>query len=204
MNKTNLIPTSRLHARDRRQQIKQWVAIGIVYTLLLAGASFVACCTWVATPVDAAEIARVRNEISHQTTTQSLLRSQSRELQRDLQSMQEVARQPDWSILVAAVAKRCGKEIFLSDCEMSGNPIGDADSAGSSGPAASGNLILHLRGFGQSQEGISSFVLRLQEFPIFDRVKLLQTTRQQFAGSDAYAFQVDCAIPLGPESPHDQ
>jgi hypothetical protein len=176
----------------------RWTAIGVSYTSVLVAASFFAGFAWSTPSIDAAESARVRNEIAHANTSQLLLRAHSRNEEAAMQSIREIAEQPDWSILVAAVGQRCGDEIFLADLAMAGNSRQDSDPSPKPSDPSSRNLVLHLKGFGQSQEAVSSFVLRLQELSIFDRVKLLQTTRQAFAGADAYAFQVDCTIGIGP------
>jgi hypothetical protein len=134
-----------------------------------------------------------------------------------MQTIREVSDQPDWSILLAAVSQRCGEEVFLASCDISrssrngsapSNTTGAANNAAPSNTAAVVNtaaskspLVFHVFGVGQSPQAISTFVLRLQEIPIFQRVKLLQTMRQEVGGNEAFAFQLDCSIAADGEAP---
>ncbi len=214
MNNTNLIPASRRQARDQRRRIVHWVTICGIYSGLLLAASACTYFVWGAASVDAAVVANVRSEISHANATKAALRAQSRDAQHAMQSIQEISEQPDWSILLAAIGDRCGKDVFLSACDLSGRAKAGPDAlapgaTNSAGPTdattvSAHNITLHLSGFGRSQEAISSFVLRLQELPIFERVKLLQTGRQPYNGAEAFAFSVDCAMGVSTGVPHDQ
>ena len=41
---------------------------------------------------------------------------------------------------------------------------------------------------------MAQFVLELEATELFERVNLLQTTRQEFLGGEAVAFELDCPL----------
>jgi Tfp pilus assembly protein PilN len=148
--------------------------------------------------VEASEIARVKNENSRAHNNFVLLTAQARDARRLMQSIKEVSEKPDWSILLAAVGQRCGDEVFLIGLDISnisGNP-GEAATADAP-------LTLHISGVGKSAEAISTFVLRLQEINILERVKLVQTARQALGNSYAFSFHLDCTIAGAAGEKHD-
>jgi hypothetical protein len=57
--------------------------------------------------------------------------------------------------------------------------------------------LLTITGYGRSQAAVSHFVLRLEEAQLFDQVTLIKTSREPFAASDAYAFQIECSLSGG-------
>jgi len=150
---------------------------------------------WGADSVDASEFSAARDSISRADISLASLRGASSQTHRALQTIIEISEQPDWSLLLDAVGRAQSDDIFLTDCEValssSTEAHGPVDLAHHSAP---GGLALRLVGMGRSQETIAHFVLRLQGLPIFERVKLMQTSRQQFEGIPAVGFEVVCPL----------
>ena len=107
-------------------------------------------------------------------------------MDRELALAQKISDQPDWSILLAAIAKQCGDEITLAGCDLSEPREVYANDLSS--------VILGVHGVGRWNDAVANFVLRLEGVPILERVKLLQTTRKQVFGLDAFSFDVTCSV----------
>ena len=188
MNTGNLIPSTRRANKARRVRLRRWAAISIGYACLLGVLSLGVAEFFGADSLDPAVISKARGEISKSSATLVSLRTQAVGVRRQLDSIQEVSDQPDWSILLAAVAKRRGEEIILSGCELS--------RGGSA-------IVLRIEGTGLTNKAIAAFVLRLQEIPVIGQVKLLQTSRKQMLGKDAYTFQLTCSLKSAAGGTHD-
>jgi hypothetical protein len=59
---------------------------------------------------------------------------------------------------------------------------------------SAGRAGLRLSGLGRSQAAVAQFVLQLETTDLFEHVSLLQTTRQQYLGGEAVAFELDCPL----------
>jgi Tfp pilus assembly protein PilN len=186
VNRGNLIPTARRAIRVRRRLLRQWIIVSVCYALLLV-ISAVAI-SWIggSEAVDPAIAAQVRNEISRSTARLASFHSQAAGLDRELALAQKISDQPDWSILLAAIAKQCGDEITLAGCDLS-----EPREVSANDPSS---VILGVHGVGRSNDAVANFVLRLEGVPILERVKLLQTTRKQVFGLDAFSFDVTCSV----------
>jgi hypothetical protein len=195
VNQTSLMPPRRRAILQRRQSLRRWGAICACCALGLILISICSVAMWGTGSVDPREFSAARDSISHADISLAALRSASSQTHRALQTITEISEQPDWSLLLDAVARAQGDDIFLTDCELaltSGTefhgPIDPAHHGGSDG------LALRLVGMGRSQETISHFVLHLQGLPIFERVKLMETNRQQFEGIPGVGFEVICPL----------
>ena len=117
-----------------------------------------------------------------------------RDLQHDeaaLQAARELADQPDWSVLLAAVSSQLGDDVFLARVELAPALLrGLAPTAGESTDA----YQLNLTGFARDQMAISQFAVRLETLGVFDHVKVLRTHRQTLLADTAMAFDLGCAM----------
>jgi Tfp pilus assembly protein PilN len=186
VNRGNLIPTARRASRVRRRLLRRWIIVSVGYALLLVISALAVNWIGAAEAVDPAVAAQVRNEISRSTAKLASFHSQAAGLDRELALARKIADQPDWSILLAAIAKQCGDEITLAGCDLS-----ERREVSGKDPSAV-NLDVH--GVGRSNDAVANFVLRLEGVPILERVKLLQTTRKQVFGLDAFSFDVTCSV----------
>jgi len=179
LNQGNLIPAARRAVKARRRKIRRWSAIGGAYFGLLAVAAIGIGLFFGSEPVNSAALGKVKAAIVASNATLVSMRGRTAALRREIQLEQEISQQPDWSILLAAVAKRCGDDIVLSGCELAQSP----DS-----------IVLRVEGVGLSNTAVSAFVLRLQEIPVFEQVKLLQTSSKEILGLKGQLFQLTCSV----------
>jgi Tfp pilus assembly protein PilN len=213
MNRVNLIPMNRRRAKARRVRMRAWIAIdGVIGVIAVVAAGFVLAASAVnRAPTN--DLAKISDEIARSNKQLQATRIALAEGLQTLASTSAASDQPDWSLLLAALAGRQGDDIVLSRCEIS--PVKDEGHAPlpasptppvqavsmpakpAATPALShvaGHVLLHVSGLGRSQAAVAQFVLQLEASDLFERVTLLQTTRQEFLGGEAMAFELDCPL----------
>ncbi len=213
MMRVNLIPAERRLARERRLRVRNWAVACAGYAMALA--VVYACCfmSWHVGPdgLDA-ELAAVSAEAAELSRSLAAAESELSEAQDVLDSTRGIAKQPDWSLLLALLSKTLGDEVVLESCRL-GPPTASAQPArvqrvqlpGSSSSTSSSAAVaaaarndppyaLHLSGFARSQGAVSKFVLRLDELALFERVDLLKTSPEVLFDEGAVGFQVQCAF----------
>ena len=205
MTSDNLMPTDRLIQKRSRNRLRVWITLCSVYATILV-ASFVVCyLTW------GRNGAAITNELEAtvQKTRESTrliakLRHELTEVQAALEASRAMGDQPDWSILLALLAKELGDEVVLDHCRLicldEGDRHGSQNTAISTNPAAANVPLgqrryeLSLGGFGRTQTAVSRFVLRLEHIELFGKVKLTKCNRQPFLAGEAVAFRIQCLI----------
>jgi Tfp pilus assembly protein PilN len=206
----NLIPLHRRRAKARRARSRAWFAIGGAYAVVL----FIAGAALMLTSADVPmkDLRKAASDIERSNQQLTAIRTVLAEAQQTLASARAVSDQPDWSILLVLLAKSQGDDGVLNRCELS--PARD-DAAMPQGPGAppaapvqtiglaakpaaasrsAGRAGLRLSGLGRSQAAVAQFVLQLETTDLFEHVSLLQTTRQQYLGGEAVAFELDCPL----------
>ena len=196
MTRANLIPAHRLKKRDRIRREGRWVAALVVYGVLLSGA-YAACFAFGQDKGGAifpemretTERFRAAGEQIHE------LRTSVAEASQQLAAARILAQNPDWSLLLAMVARSLTDEVVLERCSLA--PV-DA-GADKSPPAEGGEVIyqrylLDLSGFGKSQTSVSQFVLRLENSRLFESVRLIKTQKREFMDGQAVSFRLECAL----------
>jgi hypothetical protein len=124
-----------------------------------------------------------------------------------LRSSRAIAEQPDWSALLALLAAKAGDDVFLKECRVqpreppppaAARPAGAAAAAKPTPAKPAGPpppaVVVGLAGLGASQASVSQFALRLEATRLFDRVTLLDSSRQQAAGLDLVGFRIECTM----------
>ncbi|MDD4891470.1 MAG: PilN domain-containing protein [Phycisphaerae bacterium] len=201
MKRVNLMPQVRRHAKARKARIVRWsTALGTYGFLLLVG--YVASVHYVKAdtrPLDT----EARELDSKLATTKQTVAALSRELaqvQAKLRTAQSVGQQPDWSRLLALLAQNTSENIVLDVCRL--RRVAKADAPAAPGapkadPSADSRLVLELDGFAKSQSNVPEYVLRLEEVGLFDKVKLVKTSRQDFLKNKTVAFSLECTFRTG-------
>ena len=196
MKDVNLIPASRLNARRRRRRVRLWAAGGAAYAASLLGVFLTyGHLGGGDRRAQADELDKTRARIQES-------RQAARAIQRDLagaesvlQAARAVSDRPDWSIVLALLAKRLGEEVMLRQVLLKPGRIGPPSPAAAATPAGSHSpYLLKLAGYGRSQEAVSRFVLDIERTGAFDQVTLIKTSREPFLAIDAVGFQVECAL----------
>jgi hypothetical protein len=211
MQPVNLIPARRILARQRRGHLRACVALCSTWAVVVAGA----CAAGqgllpLARPANAAGLAerldRAAREIQTNEQAVAATKGELSAVQATLRATKGIAGQPDWSTLLALIARTTGDDVMLRwfDLQPAAAPAAAAAPAvkpgakpGQPRPAASPRspgYLLNLSGLAQSQPAVTQFVLRLERSGLFSRVTLLDTSREAFRDADATSFRVECVI----------
>src|SRR4051812_28279267 len=190
----NLIPAPRRAAIARRARVRRWLTGSGCYAVLLIIA-YGMCMTSAGNDVDAstAALERTNRQIDDLTHSLSTLRPQMAEMQARLAVARHVGDQPDWSHLLAIISATLDDEIVLSSTRLessdtTGNTTPGARHAAppASQPSADSDcrLTASLQGFAKSQAAVTQFVLRLERLGLFERVEMVNSSRQQFGNNN--------------------
>jgi Tfp pilus assembly protein PilN len=194
MRTINLIPAARRAAKRRRFHVRCCIAACIAFLFAASGLS----AAWRATAAESDsgvndQLAAVASEIDHNTKAVATSGAQIDALRTQLAANRQVLSQPDWSLLLALLGKELGDQIVLNGCALKLDDAPAAAGASTASPRP-GGLVLHLSGFGKSNQAVTDFVLRLESTQLFSRVSLVDTSHNTYLGGDAYAFRIDCPL----------
>lgn len=209
----DLIPGPRRAQRKRRVRIRVW-AVGVgAYGAALAGLLAGTAAAWEtdnATP--ATQLSHLEKENDLRKRDESRLSGMILERQRELTASRSVEHQPDWSILMALLARAMGPDSALRSAQLVQEvvqPAQAAPAAAAKPPAGQGAaqakeeapqqpqprvFTLRLSGVARSQGAVSGVVNRLEESGVFSRVELQEARREPGAGPDAVAFSIQCRL----------
>jgi hypothetical protein len=207
LTRDNLIPAWRLLKRSRLNRVRTWATVLGIYGSLL-GATYVACLVFGADDGQA-----VLEQMRHSTERFRkagkeihTLRASLTEASRQIAAAHSLAQNPDWSLLLAMVARELSDDVVLDRCSLAPVDTG-ADEKPSAAPAGTARTeahgagevlyqryLLDLSGFAQTQTGVSQFVLRLEKTRLFESVRLVKTQKRQFMDSQAVSFRIECAL----------
>lgn len=208
-NKTsgvNLIPAPRVRTARRRVRTHRWAAVCTTYILMLA-VIYLACrfrWTGQCDPAAREEMAQIVADIEQYNRRIASTRMISSAIEAKSEANQAVKNQPDWSVLLAMLSKNLGPDVVLKNCKLnmaegvSVISISDEVPVTSSRTKDRRQFMLELSGLGRTQTAVSQFVLRLEKSGLFDKVKLVRTTRESFYSGKAVSFDLVCS--LGAES----
>ena len=210
MTSPNFIPAHRLAAQQRRRRRRLWIVACIAYAAGLLVASTGGSALWHDdTDALTGRTAATIEQIDHDERATKRLQDKLAVARVTLQANRAVADQPDWSILLAAVADCLDDDVFLTRFDlqpapkivppprlpqMPGQPWRPPRPT-----ASTATNLVTLVGFGRTQADVSHFVDRLERTGLFDKVKILRTKRRQLLTGVAVAFDLGCL--MGEHSP---
>ncbi len=198
----NLMPAPRKQAKDRRRRIRAWVVILGVYLIVLLGGHVVIKRFF--DPDNSALAQKVRTEAARMSRLNSKVMSLQGELvrtNRKLLAARSVGKQPNWGILLWLMARKSGREIVLNQCSLKKQKVEDvahdedSDSRKYNTSSGSGDDFRYnvlVGGVANSHEGISEFILQLEDTGLFKQVRLHGTNRREFMETEAVAFKIEC------------
>ena len=203
MNDVNFIPAERLAARRRRARIYLWVVACGTYVVLLAAGSLAAYVLCPGQDADLAEqLADAETQSKQNNEAMLGLRRTLAETTAALETTRAIREQPDWSRLLTGLSHELGQELVLNRCQLVAiredgksltEPWSDALLAKPLlALVTKQRYQLVLQGFGQTQESVSRFALGLEGIGLFERVRLINSSRQTFLRGQAVAFTVEC------------
>jgi len=190
----NLIPSPKRLAAQRRRRTRSWVAACAVYAAMLA-AVYVSCrFRWGGNDLQGGEMARISADIDRYKGQRVAVKGAIMALRAKIDANNAVGQQPDWSILLALLARNLGSDVVLKHCELDLDRPGRAPDADQGDDSPRRNFVLEVNGLGRTQTAVSAFVLRLEKAGLFDQVKLIRTSREDFMSGKAVSFQLACTL----------
>lgn len=187
----DLFPRRLRVARSKRRRIRQWSATLVLESTLLVAATLVLRAERVdslgevrdSTKSTVAQIDLVTNAIAQS-------RARMKEVERQMAVAHEVSRQPDWSIVMALLAREAEGSIVLENCQLL--PASRAEGSETS------EFRFTLQGSCGDQAELTGFVQRLQNTGIFSRLVVSETTRiEREKGKESLRFSIDSAFREG-------
>ncbi len=196
MARANLIPARRRERRYRLRRARTWATALGAYAMLLVCA-YVACFAF--GQDDNGAIIKEMSETTarfHASGTQiSELRESVAKSSQQLAAVRVLAQNPDWSLLLAMIARNLAEEVVLDRCSLAPVDAGiDANSPAAGEAVIYQRYLLDLSGFGKSQASVSQFVLRLEKSHIFESVRLIKTQKRDFMNGQAVSFRLECEL----------
>lgn len=200
MISVNLIPMRHRQQRLLRARRKRWVVAASIYAILLAVAYGGWRIAWGGDDLDMShQLTLLRSDLADGAKSISRIRAALHEAKLTRQANQAVTGQPDWSLLLALIARMRGDEVVLNRCalDISSKTLGLpaislpalAESADAAAPA-----VLRLQGYGRTQASVAQFALGLERTGLFETVSLLKTNREMFLNGEAVAFRMECQL----------
>ena len=201
MHTVNLIPIRHRQQRALRARRKTWIGVASFYAILLAAGYGGWRVMWGGDGQDLTrQLSLVRADVDDLNKSIAKVRGSLSETQGILRANQAVSGQPDWSVLLALIAKLRGDELVLHHCGL--------DTAQTPPPALQNvaaewinTPLLKLQGYGKTQPAVSQFALRLEQTGLFESVSLLKTNRESFLAGEAIAFRLECRLKLSVAAP---
>lgn len=214
MNATrvNLIPQARREAKRQRRRLRRWGVVLTTYGLALA---LVSSMLHMFGQMDnralASQLEGLAAGIEKSQGDQKTIRTELKRAKTIWQSNHAVGDQPDWSVLLALLARHVGDDVVLRSCTLAPSTGAEAVASNTQSGRKSTTLNtpapsrastsqdpdqfrLELTGLGRSQNAITQFVLHLEQIKLFDKVRLVETRREPFLSSDAVAFRIECSL----------
>ena len=165
----NLLPKKLLIRRSRRVRARKWVGVLILEILAGVLVGMVSRYDYANPAVEARDsIQSTVGQIDVVTTALASLQRELQSLEQKLAVASEVSGQPDWSIVLAAIAWRGKALIELNSTQLMSAP------AKGGGP---GNAFykVSLLGTSETRSDVTQFVELLEDSGIFEDVRISQT-----------------------------
>jgi hypothetical protein len=209
MKNTNFIPLYRIVARQRRNRVRWWItAIAISLVLELGG---IVCGYGIwrgGRMVLAGELTKTATTLASADRAIRMLQSELAAQQATLKVSQDVQSQPDWSVLLALLARSLGDGAVLRRCELKPVPAAAAQKPGTgngeqgTGKDASGSLLLgdatafalKINGCGRTVADVLKFAEGLERAGLFDQIRLVKTDTQPLLAGTAVGFEMECSL----------
>jgi hypothetical protein len=197
MNGVNLIPGKRRDAKARKDRRRKWVlALASYLVVLLAGYFLLDHYALGNTQALRSQSKKALMELGRSRQLTGALNQELAQTGKKLQTAQEIGGQPDWGALLAILAQNASENVLLNSCRM--DRAQAADNAPKGGEAKAGSdespVVLELGGFAKAQSDVSEYVLRLEKLGLFEKVKLVKTSRETYLAQEAVSFQLECTL----------
>jgi Tfp pilus assembly protein PilN len=192
MKRLNLMPSARRESLARRERTRWWGVFLAAWALVCAGSLLL---IRAGAPTEA-EPARGRldqlaSKIAALEKTDAGLRVTLAEWSRRAEAGRAVGHWPDWSRLLRLLADRRGNDVALSSITLEPPASGAARRGDAATPAG---FSLVVEGVARGQAAATSYVLRLEQSEVFDRMTLAETRSRDFRGEPAVGFRLEAEL----------
>jgi Tfp pilus assembly protein PilN len=203
MESVNLIPLQRQQDRQRRRRIRRWIIITCTYALVLVCGVGTAWSLWTTNDEQTTtDLHSASQQIDQYNTALLRLRKELVNITANRKTQQAVENQPNWSKLLILISDPLDANLVLTHCQLitldsRGQRIA-APTQEALSPEAATTLLtdrqyqLNLAGFGQTQNSVSQYVVRLEQGGLFDHVSMLNSERKTFMDQSALTFAIEC------------
>ncbi|MCH8270877.1 MAG: hypothetical protein IH985_06665 [Planctomycetes bacterium] len=186
-------------ARRRNMRTRAWIGGICIGSIVLTGMFVTVAATW------RDDRAQLREMLEDSEGSNRAIKDRIVSLDRELEhawaglyAAERIRDQPDWSILLAAVAARTGEQIVLARIGLERpaptRPLSRTPEGVAAAQPRPQPRDLVLSGTGVSAHQVSLFSVRLEELSLFSRVIIQQSARDQTGLEGAIAFTMRCTL----------
>ena len=194
MNQVNLIPTRRLQAKERSRRRMQWVTVLALHVLLLlAGSLMFQNFARDEGPNLGQENRDIAIKLNQANRVTASLKREMVMASQKLQTARMIGEQPDWGAMLAVLSQNTDEDVLLDRCAL-GRIEAPSGAAAPGGPVAGAELRLELGGCTRAQAAVSQYVLHLEQLGLFQKIRLVKTSRERLGGQDAVRFGLECVL----------
>jgi Tfp pilus assembly protein PilN len=194
--KINLIPASRRQHRLIRRALRNWIALGSSYALVVA----LLVATYASTGARdyqamSAELSDVQSSAkTAQNSVNALKRQLADATQRQVVA-EEVRTRPDWSLLLVCLGREVGSDVVLREVQVSPLNRTSRDNLPKDLQVfGTGCYTVSIKGVGLSQQAVSQFTLRLQDLGLFESVQMVRSGREPLGNVTGIGFDLQCQL----------
>lgn len=211
MINVNLLPKARRSALVTRTRVRRWLVGGSAYAgaVVLAGLAFTLSGPRVAVATDLFQ--RQQRELDDRQARVKHLETQAESLTRKLDRLARIENHPDVSALVRLIAGAQQDRIVLDSIALERTvqqpkdtgrkKLGaDAKAADTAPQSTIVTYTIDVAGLARQQPDVTSFVLRLEETGLFDKVTVVESGKRDVQGAELAQFRLRCRVDEPPSS----
>lgn len=197
----NLIPKAYRERRALASRARRWAAGSIALACVIGAAWALTASTLGGNRVRlASQLASARADADEKSRLLSEAQSAHAAAVRRLESARAVAGHPDWSVLLALLARARSEGLVLERVDV--RPIASAETKPTTTDANAPQPVvrgvpayqLDIRGVAESQSVVAQYLLSLENIGLFDTVRLRETRPRTIGARGVVEFGLDCAI----------
>ncbi len=200
---TNLLPKHRKAALMVRTRARLWLMGGSAYAgiIMAAGLAFALSGPRIAVAAELFE--RQERELSDRKARVQQLSSETQSVLKKLERLSRIQNHVDVSALVRLITGAQKDQIALDSIsldrtmqqpkEPARKKIG-ADAKGEAAPAATIVYTIDIAGLAKEQPEVTSFVLRLEQSGLFDKVTVVESGKRDVQGAELAQFRLRCRV----------
>lgn len=197
-NMVNLIPTARRRKLARKVTLRRWTrawyAVAVVTLLIvIAGRLHFAHGS-----NDALQnrLDQFESQYAQMTERARTWQPMLVEQVQKVKAAEAVAQQPDWAILLALLADQAAQSIKLNEIRVAVTQ--DDDKANADATSQRPRVVVEIEALAAAMEDGAQFAMALERTKLFDRVRLLRSTREDHDNTQRVRFHMRCVIAATP------